>query len=684
MDTEHWSRVCVGVTEPMMLISGDGVVQAGNHQAERLLGDDLVGRRLRDLVVESDEEVHTLLRSWATKPDPSVGSLTFLSDPVSSNGDGPNVEASVHGARVESSSDGSYHISVRVVPRHSAASELAVREAEERLRLAFESVLLGMALESIGEHRAELVQANDALCRALGRNLREMRDLTLLDVTHPDDVEETRAALAALARGHLDSWQAEKRFLRPDGRVVWARVHKARIQSDHGGMYVLTQIEDITERREAEQRLTQLALYDQLTGLPNRSLLIDRLDQALRRSRRNHSLLAVLFLDLDDFKEINDSLGHAAGDELLATIGQRLAQVARTADTAARLGGDEFVMLCQDLTEEFDAERVAARVRNALSQPLVLAGRMLTPHASIGIAIADPSEPIEPEVLLRNADQAMYRAKSRGKDNLVFFSHDFREASARRRDIEAGLRAALVAEDFRLLYQPIIELPTGRITGVEALLRWEHPVQGELRPHQFLDVAERTNLILSIGAWVLREAAAQSVHWCADVTPPPRLVSVNLSARQLGGGELRGLIDGLLEENPLIDPRTILLEITESQFMAAAESSMSELRALRDLGFRIGLDDFGTSHASLTYLKSFPFDLVKLDPTYIAGIVDDAGDRAIVAAVLGLARALGLDTVAEGVEQPEQARVLTEMGCHLAQGYYFGYPVEAGAVSFSS
>jgi EAL domain-containing protein (putative c-di-GMP-specific phosphodiesterase class I) len=288
-------------------------------------------------------------------------------------------------------------------------------------------------------------------------------------------------------------------------------------------------------------------------------------------------------------------------------------------------------------------------------------------------------------VLLRNADQAMYRAKGRGKNNLVFHSRDFREASLRRLDIESGLRKALIDHDFRLLYQPVVELSTERVVGAEALLRWEHPVQGEMRPHQFIDVAEQTNLILNIGAWVLREAATQSVKWYqTGASRKAPVVSVNVSVQQLNGGELRGVIEGLLEQNPSIDPQNILLEITESQFMAAAESTVSELRALRELGFSLGLDDFGTGYASLSYLKNFPFNLVKLDRSYVAGIVHDSGDRAIVTAVLGLAEALGLDTVAEGVEQAEQARVLTDLGCHLAQGYLFGYPVDAGAVSFGS
>jgi diguanylate cyclase (GGDEF)-like protein/PAS domain S-box-containing protein len=566
----------------------------------------------------------------------------------------------------------------------SPDSDTVRRVREERFRLAFGGARLGMALELVDEGRfGELVLVNDALCRILGRDGDEFHELTLLDVAHPDDVDETMEVLASLARGDLETWQADKRLLRPDGSVVWARIQRTFVQSDDGDAYVLCQIEDVTEQRDHEQRLTQLALYDPLTDLPNRSLLMDRLSQALRRSRRNQSMLAVLFLDLHNLKEINDSIGHAFGDELLAVIGRRLAHVARTADTAARLGGDEFVMLCQDLTEEHDAERVAARVRSAVSQPVVLAGRVVIPRASIGIAVANPSDPIQPEQLLHNADQAMYRAKGGGKNRLAFFDRDFGGSSLRRPDIEPELRTALNGQGLHLVYQPVVELETTRAVGAEALLRWRHPVHGELRPHQFLDVAEQTDLILSIGAWVLKEAAAQSLRWYQSLTSPLRpVVAVNVSVRQLHGGELRRAVEVLLEENPSIEPENMLLEITESQFMAAAESTVTELRALRDLGFTLALDDFGTGYASLTYLKNFPFNMVKLDRSYVAGIVDDPGDRAIVTAVLGLARALGLDTVAEGVEQPEQARVLNDMGCHLAQGYLFGYPVEPDALSF--
>lgn len=457
-------------------------------------------------------------------------------------------------------------------------------------------------------------------------------------------------------------------------------------------------IEDVTERKELEEKLAHRAFYDDLTGLPNRALLSDRLGQALSRAGRGVSMgteagqtIALLFLDLDDFKHVNDSLGHDAGDELLVEVAGRLKGAARPGDTVARLGGDEFVVLLEEVAGEDGATGAAREVAEALKLPFVLEEREVFVTASTGVVLggAGKEKRADPQDLLRSADVAMYRAKEEGKDRHVVFEPSMDGRSGRRLALGTGLRRALERGELTVLYQPVVELEGGRDVGGEALLRWERPGRGIVSPAEFVPLAEETGLIGEIGGRVLTDACARVREWRAIL--PKRegggaspTVWVNLSARQLYEPGLVGLVADALGQAGL-GPDSLGLEITESVAMDGAGFGVGRaaaaLRGLKELGVRLAVDDFGTGYSSLSQLKRLPVDVLKIDRSFVSGLGRDAGDRAIVSAVVTLARDMGLEVVAEGVESEDQLRILRELGCGLAQGYYFARPLSAGAFS---
>ncbi|MGH8973575.1 MAG: putative bifunctional diguanylate cyclase/phosphodiesterase [Acidimicrobiia bacterium] len=425
----------------------------------------------------------------------------------------------------------------------------------------------------------------------------------------------------------------------------------------------------------AERALLHQAFHDTLTGLPNRALLADRLGQTLARRERRCAEAAVLFLDIDRLKWVNDSLGHAAGDQLLVDVARRLDSVLRPGDTVARFGGDEFVVLCEDLGSAGEAITVAERLREALASPFHVRGREIGLTASIGIALASTSSHDTPDALLRDADAAMYRAKERGRDRVELFDDHMRSRALARLETESTLRRAIDQQELRVHYQPVIDLTSGRATGLEALVRWQHPERGLVPPSEFIPVAEETGLIVGLGAFVLAEACTQVARWNNRRSDePPLTVSVNLSAHQLRAPGLRELVAEALERTSL-EPRLLCLEITETALVEDAESNRTALDSLKDLGVTLAVDDFGTGYSSLLYLRRFPVDMLKIDRSFVVGLDTNAEDTAIVSGVVGLAQALGLQAVAEGVETPEQAARLRGLGCPLAQGYYWSKPL---------
>ena len=441
------------------------------------------------------------------------------------------------------------------------------------------------------------------------------------------------------------------------------------------------QLGRVVERARSRDKLSHQALHDALTGLPNRSLLMNRLAHALARTGRGTGIVALIFVDLDNFKLINDSLGHETGDDLVVEVGRRLRRVLRAGDTAARFGGDEFIVLCEDLTTEEDAVDVAERILATISVPISLRGQPETVvTASAGIALAD-REGIAPEALLRDADLAMYRAKDAGRGRYQIFDSAMHLRATERLNVANELRAAITEGQFRLRYQPQVRPATGELVGVEALVRWEHPSRGLVGPVDFIGVAEETDLIIPLGRWVLMEACRQAAEWQAQVPERAELkLCVNVSPRQLSRPDLIDDVAAALAESGLA-PSSLCLEITETDLMGDAEFFLEAMLGLKLLGVSIAIDDFGTGYSSLAYLRRYPIDVIKVDKGFVGGLDgDDPRATAVMAAVVDLAHALGVVAVAEGVETRGQREHLVAMGCDGCQGYYFARPAPPEAI----
>lgn len=431
---------------------------------------------------------------------------------------------------------------------------------------------------------------------------------------------------------------------------------------------------EVEERRLAEARANFLAHHDRLTGLPNRALFMERLQHSIARAGRTGRSVAVLFLDLDRFKTINDSLGHATGDEMLKVVGSICSKDLRETDTVARLGGDEFIFCLGDVGLAEEAGGVARRILSDISQGIDIGGHVLHANASIGISVY-PADGADAATLIRNADTAMYHAKDDGRGTFHFFQQHMTDRVKRRLSLEIGLRGALERNEFVLQFQPIVQVGNGELVGAEALVRWNHPERGLVSPAEFISVAEEIGLIVPLGEWILNQACAQAVKWVSAAGYRP-FIGVNLSSRQFQDGNLTAIVEKALARSGL-SPTRLELEITESILMNQSEHSIRRLRDFETIGVRLAIDDFGTGYSSLGYLKRFPVSTLKIDRSFLHDVARDADDRAIVTAVMAMARSLGLSVTAEGVERPEQVAFLREIGCNNAQGYLYGRPISA-------
>ena len=495
---------------------------------------------------------------------------------------------------------------------------------------------------------------------------------------HPDDRDRLSGEVARHLSGDSANLEVEHRIRHADGTWRWVLLRGTAVRDAQGKATRMAGSQtDVTERKEAEEKLLHDALHDALTGLPNRSLFMDRLSQAMAFQQRKPELrFAVLFLDVDRFKNINESLGHAMGDRLLVSVGKRLLKCVPPGDTVARLGGDEFALLLTDYGAPEDPARCAERIQAELAPAHDLGGVEVFATASVGIAVGGRGY-ARAEELLRDADTAMYRAKQLGRARHAVF-HPAMHAQARAQlQLETDLYRALERNELRLAFQPIVSLSTGLIAGCEALVEWQHPKRGRIPPAEFIPAAEETGLILPIGEWVLREAC-KAARGFADRLPrsAPVAVSVNLSARQLFRAELLEQVRSALAQSGL-DPHRMRLEVTESVIMENAGPASLLLAQIKALGVHLLLDDFGTGYSSLSYLHNFRFDTLKLDRSFVAR-VDSSGKHAeIVRTILSLARALGMEVVAEGVETPAQVAQLQLLRCDYAQGYHFARPMDA-------
>jgi diguanylate cyclase (GGDEF)-like protein/PAS domain S-box-containing protein len=521
--------------------------------------------------------------------------------------------------------------------------------------------------------------ASPAARSLLGHDPARLTGDGLAWLVHPEDLPQATewlSALIAAPGGHTS--RCEVRLRRADGDWVYTDVIGANRISDPDLNAAVLSVRDIGQRRALEQELTHRAFADSLTGLANRALFRDRIAHAVARNQRDGGRVTLLLIDLDDFKTINDTLGHSAGDQLLTTVADRLSAHVRPSDTLARLGGDEFAVLVEDL-DDLAAQELAERILGAVRQPVHLGGRDVVCTMSIGIATAKAGDgDTDTEELLRDADLAMYAAKRSGRNRFAVFDPAMYEDVLRESRQRAELEQALAEEQFFVLYQPIVDLPTGGLIGVEALVRWRHPRDGVVGPDAFIPMAEDTGLIVALGRWVLQQACHQLAQWQRRAPAGALRMSVNLSARQLQHPQI---VDDVAEAiaSAGIPPASLVLEITESMFLQDTDAVVSTLRAIRSLGVRVAIDDFGSGYSSLGYLQRFPVDILKIDRSFIGGH-DDQGDTSLAEAIVRIGQTLNLQTVAEGIETTEQWSALRELGCDLGQGYYFARPSDPDQV----
>ncbi|GAA4625318.1 PAS domain S-box protein [Cellulomonas oligotrophica] len=684
-----------GATEQAVVaIDLDGVVEVFNTGAELLLqcpAAEAVGRRLDEFVEPGD-----LAALFADAPQDrwagvaravTTSTRTTPRRYVTRTGAVRDVLQSItvrHGA---GGVVGLVVVATDVTDR--LAHEAALADSEQRFRLAFDHATTGMALADLaGPAPGRFLQVNQALCDLVGYREAELLGADLAAITHPDDLDATHGVLADLSAGRLGAVRREVRYRRADGATIWVDESVAVVHDTQGApAYVVAQHQDVTARKVAEEALTRAAMHDALTGLANRALLVDHVAHEVARMRRDGGGLGLVYLDLDNFKDVNDSLGHEAGDTLLVEVADRLRRCVRDVDTAARIGGDEFVVLCTGLTSLDELVALAQRVERALALDIVVGATTLSVTVSAGLVFRDDAE-VEAEDLLRDADAAMYQAKRNGGHRYEVADPALQARALRQLSLEAELRQALREAEggtavpgtgLGLVYQPSFDARTGRVVACEALLRWHHPTRGLLAPDTFLDVAEERALMWPLGLWIMRTAVRQAADWRTHLGGRAPDMWVNVSAGQLTRNELAGRTLQLLADHG-VPPERLCVEITERQVVGGSHSSTTDLTALRDAGVQVAIDDFGAGHAGMDYLRRLPVTMMKIDRSFVNDVTLDDAHAALAGSMVAMGRSMGLRVVAEGVETREQHDVVVGLGCDLAQGYWLARPMPATEV----
>ena len=660
--------------EAVFLTSPEGVVYAANPAACKLFGyseEELCELRRNDLVDASSPQLSDYLATRA-RTGRARAELVFI------RGDGTRFPGEVSAEQFFDEQQQLRSIlTIRDLSERNQAEQM-LAESEEQYRLLIAAMKEGVTLQ---DENSKILAFNKSAERILGLTADQLIGKTSFDpdwyAIHEDGSPfpgETHPVVVTLRTGEPQS-DVIMGIHKPDGRLTWISINVQPIfkEKDTTPYRVVATMHDITEHKIAQEHIEKLAHFDQLTGLPNRAFLNDRFRYALSLAQRSGATLAVMFLDVDHFKDINDTLGHNVGDLVLMRLAKRLKEAVREEDTLSRQGGDEYILILPS-TDADGAGMLASNLIEIVARPCQIEQHELTVTASIGIAIY-PHDGKDLESLSKNADIAMYRAKREGRNSFRFYTPEMQIHSARNLMLANGLRHALERHELQLHYQPQLSLQDGRVIGVEALLRWQHPGMGMISPVEFIPIAESTGQIISIGEWVLRTATRQLKEWI-DNGIPPMMVAVNLSAVQFRQNDLPALIDRVLHEVNL--PHHLLeLELTEAATMDNTKAAVNMMNKLYELGIRMSIDDFGTGYSSLGYLKQFNVYKLKIDRSFVRDITSDPGDRAIVTAIINMAASLNLKTIAEGTETAQQLDFLRSQGCDEAQGYYFSEPLPA-------
>ncbi|MEQ1622810.1 MAG: EAL domain-containing protein [Methylococcales bacterium] len=662
------------VIEGIITIDSKGIVETMNPATEKIFAyqsNDVIGQNINMLMPEPYHSRHDgYLLSYLTTGQAKVIGMGRKVNGRRKDGSVFPMELAVS----EMSIDGKRMFTglIRDITEREI-TENALLASESRFKTMFNEAPLGIAL--IDSLTGQLYTVNPMFAKIVGRTMEEMADIDSMSITHPDDIQEDLDNMALLNAGKISGFQMEKRYLHSDGTHIWINMTIAPVYvEDKAHPRHLCMIEDITERKSAEEQIKHHAFYDTLTQLPNRRLLQERLKYDIEMARRDDKQMAVLMLDLDRFKAVNDNFGHLAGDELLQQVAERINVRLRDVDMVARLGGDEFVVLLENITHPQDAARIAEEIIADLCKPFKLTqSDEVRIGASIGISL-HPQHGDSPDVLMEHADAALYQAKDQGRGCFAYFSEDLTNAVRERIALEERLRSAIEQQELRVFYQPQVDMVSGRIIGAEALVRWHDPIEGLMPPFRFIPIAEETSLIMEIGEWVLRETCRQGRQWL-DSGFPPITLAVNISPRQFRRSDINAMVTQVIAETGF-PAGQLVLEMTENGLMDNQDNAMAILNNLHKQGIRLAIDDFGIGYSSLSLLKQFPLDVLKIDKCFI-GEIPHNNDMDIASAIVAMGHSLGFKVIAEGVETVEQLAFLLKNGCDIYQGFIKSRPLPA-------